>query len=113
MQTHENNGQQLRYRLGGARADFVASLGRKIADARTVLLAIGNARGNTHLRSELMRRLATMAQGANILRFPTMEQALAESLAVLHRVSHEGELTNEDMDDPRADARRSSGPCLG
>ncbi len=97
MQTHENK-SELRYRLGGARADFVASLGRKIADARTVLLSLGTARGNAHLRSELMRKLAAMAQGANILRFPAMEQGLAEALALLHRVSHEGELTAEDIE---------------
>ncbi len=97
MQTHENK-SELRYRLGGARADFVASLGRKIADARTVLLSLGVARGSAHLRSELMRRLAAMAQGANILRFPAMEQGLAEALALLHRVSHEGELTTEDIE---------------
>jgi CheY-like chemotaxis protein len=98
MQTHENKSAELRYRLGGARADFVASLGRKIADARTVLIALGGSRGNAHLRSELMRRLAAMAQGANILRFPAMEQGLAEALALLHRVSHEGELTADDVD---------------
>lgn len=98
MQTHENKSAELRYRLGGARADFVASLGRKIADARTVLLALGASRSSAHLRSELMRRLAAMAQGANILRFPAMENGLAEALALLHRVSHEGELTAADIE---------------
>jgi len=98
MQTHENKSAELRYRLGGARADFVAGLGRKIADARTVLLALEASRSSAHLRSELMRRLAAMAQGANILRFPAMEQGLAEALALLHRVSHEGELTAADIE---------------
>jgi CheY-like chemotaxis protein len=96
MQTHSSKGSDLRYRLGGARADFVASLGRKIADARTVLLALEQQRGSKHLANELMRRMTALAQGAKLLRFEAMDQALAESLAILHRAAHEGEIAAAD-----------------
>ena len=96
MLTHESKSSDLRYRLGGARADFVASLGRKIADARVVLLALEKDRASTHQRDELIRRLSLLAQGAKLLRFEAMDRGLAEALAVLHRATHEGELAVED-----------------
>jgi hypothetical protein len=44
-------------RLGGARADFVASLGRKVSDARELLNALEEDPSSKAARDELRRRL--------------------------------------------------------
>src|ERR1019366_2430039 len=56
-------------RLGGARADFVASLGRKLNDARDLLNALEEDPSSKVARDELRRRLHALGSGARLLRF--------------------------------------------
>ncbi len=72
-------------RLGGARADFVASLGRKLNDARDLLTALEEDPSSKVARDELRRRLHALGSGARLLRFEAMARALQEVLAVLDR----------------------------
>src|ERR1700733_12501671 len=67
-------------RLGGARADFVASLGRKVADARELLTALEDDPSSKPARDELRRRLHALGSGARLLRFEAMARSLQEVL---------------------------------
>ncbi|HEX4512828.1 MAG TPA: response regulator [Polyangiaceae bacterium] len=69
--------------LAGVRADFVASLGRKVADARKTLAALeGDPRASAP-RDELRRKLHALGTSARMMRFEAMAQALAEAEAAL------------------------------
>jgi DNA-binding response OmpR family regulator len=84
-------------RLGGARADFVASLGRKVADARDVLAALEEDASAKAARDELRRRLHALGTGARLLRFDSMAREIAEAGAVLERATQHGTLREEDV----------------
>ncbi len=77
-------------RLGGARADFVASLGRKVGDARELLAVLEDDLGSRPARDELRRRIHALGSGARLLRFDAMARALQEALAALDRSSDPG-----------------------
>src|SRR5438034_1913407 len=80
-------------RLGGARADFVASLGRKVNDARSVLATVVDLRGTSAEkapRNELRRRLHAIGASARLLRFDEMSRALGEAEASLDAASFRG-----------------------
>src|SRR5256885_9734453 len=69
--------------LAGVRADFVASLGRKVGDARKSLAALeGDPRASAP-RDELRRKLHALGTSARMMRFEAMAQALAEAEAAL------------------------------
>jgi DNA-binding response OmpR family regulator len=89
----ENEGS----RLGGARADFVASLGRKVNDARDVLAALEDDPSSRSARDELRRRLHALGAGARLLRFDAMSHSLQEALAVLDRGALAGTLREPDV----------------
>jgi DNA-binding response OmpR family regulator len=72
-------------RLGGARADFVASLGRKVGDARELLAVLEDDVGSRPARDELRRRIHALGSGARLLRFDAMARSLQEALAALDR----------------------------
>jgi CheY-like chemotaxis protein len=94
---HESNQPA---RLGGARADFVASLGRKANDARAVLATAAAERGSANEkgpRDELRRRIHALATSARMLRFDAMTQALAEAELVLDRATEAGQATEDDF----------------
>ncbi|MDP9037018.1 MAG: response regulator, partial [Myxococcota bacterium] len=74
-------------RLGGARAVFVASLGRKIKDAREVLGALELDPSAKSPRDELHRSLHALGAGARLLRFDAMARSLREALALLDRAA--------------------------
>ncbi|HEY8042400.1 MAG TPA: response regulator [Polyangiaceae bacterium] len=84
-------------RLGGARADFVASLGRKVNDARELLAALEEDPSSRSARDELRRRLHALGAGARLLRFDAMSRALQEVLAVLDRGAQAGALREQDV----------------
>ena len=84
-------------RLGGARADFVASLGRKVADARDVLGALEEDPSAASPRDELRRRLHALGTGARLLRFDSMARSLQEASAVLERAAITGALGDSDV----------------
>jgi DNA-binding response OmpR family regulator len=84
-------------RLGGARADFVASLGRKLNDARDLLTALEEDPSSKVARDELRRRLHALGSGARLLRFEAMARALQEVLAVLDRGAEAGGLRETEV----------------
>jgi len=69
--------------LAGVRADFVASLGRKVADARKSLAALESDPRASSPRDELRRKLHALGTSARMMRFEAMAQALAEAEAAL------------------------------
>jgi len=85
-------------RLGGARADFVASLGRKIHDARELLAGLEDDPSSKLARDELRRRLHALGAGARLLRFEAMARSLQEVLAVLERGGQAGALHEADAE---------------
>jgi DNA-binding response OmpR family regulator len=89
----ENEGS----RLGGARADFVASLGRKVNDARAVLAALEDDPSSRQARDELRRRLHALGAGARLLRFDAMARSLQEALGVLDRGAQLGSLREQEV----------------
>lgn len=84
-------------RLGGARADFVASLGRKVKDAGELVTALEDDPTSRGARDELRRRLHALGAGARMLRFEAMARSIAEALTVLDRASHAGALREQDV----------------
>src|ERR1700743_3795584 len=84
-------------RLGGAPADFVASLGRKLNDARDLLTALEEDPSSKVARDELRRRLHALGSGARLLRFEAMARGLQEVLAVLDRGAQVGALRETEV----------------
>ena len=68
--------------MSGARADFIASLGRRVIEARELLGKLENDLGEGD-REELTRRLRALGTSARLLQFPRVAQALAEAEATL------------------------------
>ena len=83
-------------RLGGASADFVASLGRKVADAREVLRAVEDEPSAPRARDELRRKLHALGSGARLLRFDAMARVLGEASVVLDRAAKGGTVRPDD-----------------
>jgi CheY-like chemotaxis protein len=84
-------------RLGGARADFVASLGRKVNDARELLGALEDDPSSKQARDELRRRLHALGAGARLLRFDAMTRSLQEALGVLDRGAQLGSMREQEV----------------
>lgn len=72
--------------LQGARADFVASLGKKIADMRKALGALDADPRAQGPRDELRRKLHALGTSARMMRFDAMAQALAEAEAAIESI---------------------------
>jgi DNA-binding response OmpR family regulator len=90
----EGNGEK----LGGARADFVASLGKKVAGARELLSALGEDPSSKPLRDELRRRLHALGSGARLLHFDAMARALHDTLAMFDKAVELGEVQVPDIE---------------
>jgi len=84
-------------RLGGARADFVASLGRKVSDTRGLLSVLDDDPSSKLARDELRRRLHALCSGARLLRFEAMAHSLQDALAVLDRAAQAGEFGEAEI----------------
>jgi hypothetical protein len=84
-------------RLGGARADFVGSLGRKVGDARELLAALEGDLSSKTARDELRRRLHALGSGARLLRFDSMARSLQEALAALDHGAQAGGLREQEL----------------
>jgi CheY-like chemotaxis protein len=84
-------------RLRGARADFVASLGRKIKDARELIAALENDPSSKQARDELRRRLHALGAGTRLLRFEAMFRAVQKALGVLDHGALRGSLRERDV----------------
>ncbi|MBX3217981.1 MAG: response regulator [Labilithrix sp.] len=85
-------------RLGGARADFVAGLGRKVADLRTTLGRVKAADDDVAPRDELRRKLHALASAAKMMKFDAMDRGIAEALGTLDRASRDASLDEVDLD---------------
>lgn len=76
-------------RLAGAGAEFVASLGKKGSEARSVLFALAADPKSGALRDDLRRRLTTIENGAKTFRLEELTGAVAEGLRLLERAPGE------------------------
>src|SRR5215467_8767770 len=82
---------------GGARADFVATLGRKVADLRDVAAQLELEPQNKGARDDLRRKLHALGTGARLLRFDAMARSLQEAGTVVERAVKSGALRDEDL----------------
>lgn len=82
--------------LGGARADFVSALGRRVAELVVTLKQLQGDPGSARLRDDLRRRIHALAAGARLLRFALLAEELAASEAMLDAAAQRGELRDED-----------------
>lgn len=71
-------GEARHERLGGARAEFVANLGRHVAELRAMVRRIEADDDAPRLVAELKRRLHSLGAGARLLRFVRVSERLAE-----------------------------------
>jgi CheY-like chemotaxis protein len=79
-------------KLGGARADFVAGLGRKVSDLHAVLSALEASPRSTGLRNDLRRKLHALGASARLLHFDAMAASVSDAERVLARGSGSGVL---------------------
>jgi CheY-like chemotaxis protein len=79
-------------RLGGARADFVAGLGRKLNDLRTALSALEADPRATGPRDELRRKLHALGASARLLHFDAMAASITDAEHVLEKGARTGPL---------------------
>jgi CheY-like chemotaxis protein len=77
-------------RLGGARADFVAHLGRRVADLSSLLRQIEVEPESPRLRDDLRRRLHALSAGARLLRFAKLAEEVGGVEGVLHEAADRG-----------------------
>ncbi|MBX3186154.1 MAG: response regulator [Labilithrix sp.] len=85
-------------RLGGARADFVAGLGRKVTDLRTGLARVREQPDDVARREELRRKLHALSSAAKLMKFDAMERAIAEALGTIDRTAIDVPLDEMDID---------------
>ena len=84
-------------RLGGARADFVGGLGRKIGDLRNALAKIQEAPEDLTKREELRRKLHALGSGAKMMKFDAMDRAIAEALGTLDKTGIDEAMDPADL----------------
>jgi len=76
-------------RLSGAGAEFVASLGKKGGEARSVLFALAADPKSGALRDDLRRRITAIENGAKTFRLEELTGAVSEGLRLLERAPGE------------------------
>lgn len=94
---HER-GSGVGLRLGGARADFVASLGRKVLDLRAASARVRENPGELALREALRRRMHALSSAAKMMKFDAMDRAIAEALGIIDRTDLDVPLEPVDLD---------------
>ncbi|MCL2777169.1 MAG: response regulator [Polyangiaceae bacterium] len=85
------------FRLGGARADFVASLGRKVGELRKSLARVRLAPDDGPSRSDLWQKLRALGASAKLMKFDVMERAIAEALGMLERTPNDQSVDDADL----------------
>ncbi len=80
-------------RLGGAKADFVGTLGRRVAECSDLLRTFEAAPDNEGVRDRLKRKLAALEVGARYLRFERLARSIQDATAVLQA----GERSRKDF----------------
>src|SRR4051812_35134706 len=86
-------------RLGGAAADFVAGLGRKVGELRVALDALAEAPERTKGRDELRRKLHALGVGARLLHFEVLARAISETTERIDDEANRGEVSDRLLDD--------------
>lgn len=97
MATEHAHSGQTGLRLGGARADFVAGLGRKVSDLRATSAKVREAPEDLPRREELRRKLHALASAAKLMKFDAMERAIAEALGTIDRSAIDMPLEEVDL----------------
>lgn len=77
-------------RLGGARADFVAHLGRRVAELSSLLRQIEAEPEAPRPRDDLRRRLHALSAGARLLRFARLADEVGGVEGLLHEAADRG-----------------------
>ncbi len=86
----------------GARGDFVAQLGRRVAELRHGV-AMWEADGSsTRLRDDLRRRAHALGSAARVLRFAGMSERLSAITAHIDQITPSPTLPRDTVDDLRA-----------
>ncbi len=83
-------------RFGGVRADFVATLGRRVVELRAAVAKLAEDASSSARRDDLRRRVHALAAAARLLRFNKLAAELAGSEALVDRIAQRGKLTDED-----------------
>ena len=86
-------------RLGGAAADFVAGLGRKVSELRASLDALAEAPERARGRDELRRKLHALGVGARLLQFEVLAKAIADATERIDDEASQGTMTDALLDD--------------
>src|SRR5689334_17154708 len=85
--------------LGGARADFVANLGRRRAEITGALDLLRDSPASSRHRDDLRRRIHALAAGARLLRFTALSEELRMVEEQLERTTAEhGTLSMAELD---------------
>jgi DNA-binding response OmpR family regulator len=98
MATELAQSGQTGLRLGGARADFVAGLGRKVGDLRASSAKVREAPEDIARREELRRKMHALSSAAKMMKFDAMERAIAEALGTIDRTAIDVALEIVDLD---------------
>jgi CheY-like chemotaxis protein len=92
-----DSGQRSSERLGGARADFVAALGRRAAELTSLLRQLEAEPGDGRVRDDLRRRVHALAAGARLLRFARLAERLAGDEALLGLAASRGRVSDGEL----------------
>jgi DNA-binding response OmpR family regulator len=77
-------------RLGGARAEFIGSLPRRLAALRRALEAVEQSPGDPERTNGLLRRMHAVSSAARVLGFASVAEALAEAERGVRKASAAG-----------------------
>ncbi len=94
---HQEGSARDATRLGGAAADFVGGLARKVAELRAAISAIGAmpaAKDRERGRDEVRRKLHALGVGARLLHFEVLSKALAASTERIDDEATRGEVSD-------------------
>ncbi len=89
-------------RVGGARADFVANLGRRVQELSGLARAVAESPSSDEHRDDLRRRMHALAAGARLLRFARLADELRRGEERLLEAAERGEVTPDDLAEIRA-----------
>ena len=84
-------------RLSSARAEFIASLGRRLEALRAALTGLEQDNRSRSRRDNLMRRVHAMGAAARVLGFAAVAEALGSAEAALQRSASGREVSVNDL----------------
>jgi CheY-like chemotaxis protein len=97
MATEHAHSGQTGLRLGGARADFVAGLGRKVSDLRGAAAKVREVPADLPRREVLRRKLHALSSAARLMKFDAMDRAIVEALGTIDRSAIDLPLEEADL----------------